>query len=103
MTVNEMLLQSYEGIIRVFPVWDKMQNAKFSGLRANGAFIVNGCLENGDVYAEILSEQGMRLTVEAHESGYILAKSNGERISITEKIITVDTEKGETVVLMKEE
>lgn len=102
MTVNEMLLQSYEGIIRVFPVWDKTQNAKFSGLRANGAFIVNGCLENGAVYAEILSEQGMPLTVEAPESGYILAKSNGERISITEKIITVDTEKGETVVLMKE-
>ena len=38
---GEMLLQSYEGVIRPFPVWDKTKNARFRGLRANGAFLIN--------------------------------------------------------------
>ena len=103
MTVNEMLLQSYEGIIRLFPVWDRNRDAKFSGLRANGAFLVNGSVENGIVYAEIMSEQGMPLTVEAPENGYVLVMGDGRRLEITDKFITVDTQKGETVRLMRGE
>jgi len=59
MTVNEMLLQSYEHIIRVFPVWNRTQNASFDNLRAYGAFLVSSSLQNGKVeYVRLLSEQG---------------------------------------------
>ncbi len=46
--LNEMLLQSQDGIIRIFPAipksWD---NVSFSTLRAAGAFLVSACRENG--------------------------------------------------------
>ena len=58
------------------------------------------------IYVSLLplrvSKQGMPLTVEAPESGYMLIKGNRQQIAITNKFITVDTEKSETVVLMKE-
>ncbi|MBR2474219.1 MAG: hypothetical protein IKB51_04235 [Clostridia bacterium] len=101
-TLNEMLLQSYEGIVRLFPVWDKKQDASFSGLRAFGAFLVNATLKNGVVYAEIFSEKGMPLTLEAPGNGYVLKRADGTSIPISEGIITVDTKQGETVFVTKE-
>ena len=101
-TVNEMLLQSYEGIIRLFPVWDRSRDARFHGLRAHGAFVVDGCLENGRIHAEILSEQGRPLTVEAPGEGYVLVKGDGRRIPLTETFTTVETAKGERLTVLAE-
>jgi len=100
-TVNEMLLQSYEGIVRLFPVWDKTKDARFSGLRANGAFLVNAKLENGTVYAEIVSEKGMPLTIETPDAEYVLVMGNGPRLPMPEKFVTVETQAGETITLKK--
>ena len=101
MTVNEMLLQSYEDILRLFPVWDRKQNASFRGLRANGAFVIDAKLENGEIYAEILSEKGMPLTVEKPDDGYLLTKANGETLTLAEQFSTVSTEKGEKIIIRK--
>lgn len=98
-TVNEMLLQSYEGIIRLFPVWDKKCNARFHGFRANGAFLIDACLENGRIYAEIISEKGMTLTMEAPDGEYVLERGDGRRISAEGPFITVNTSVGERVIL----
>ncbi|MBL9170304.1 MAG: immunoglobulin domain-containing protein [Verrucomicrobiales bacterium] len=38
--INNMLLQSHDGVIRVFPNWDRTRDAAFKGLRAVGAFLV---------------------------------------------------------------
>jgi hypothetical protein len=38
--INNMLLQSHDGVIRIFPNWDKSIDAEFKGLRAMGAFLV---------------------------------------------------------------
>lgn len=38
-TLQEMMLQSYEGIIRLFPNWDKTHFASFHNWRAYGAFL----------------------------------------------------------------
>jgi hypothetical protein len=100
-TINEMLMQSYEGVIRLFPAWDRKQNAKFRSLRAFGAFLINGKLNDGTIYAEIFSEQGMPLTVEAPGEGYELITGDGQRKPITEKLITVNTQKGETLIVQK--
>jgi hypothetical protein len=99
MTVNEMLLQSYEGILRLFPVWDKKQDARFRGLRAYGAFVVDAGLENGRIRAEILSEKGMPLTIESPGSDYILFTGDGTAVPLTEQFTTVNTVSGERLIV----
>jgi alpha-L-fucosidase 2 len=57
--INEMLLQSYEGLIRVFPNWLPGKDASFSTLRAYGAFLVSSEKKNNEVsFVEIISEKG---------------------------------------------
>ena len=102
-TVNEMLLQSYEGIVRLFPVWDKKRSARFSGLRAKGAFVIDAELENGRLQAEILSERGMPLTLEVPEGGCTLIMGDGRQIHASEeRFVTVDTEMGERIRIRAE-
>ena len=100
-TINEMLMQSYEGILRLFPAWDKKQDARFSGLRAFGAFLVDATLENGEIYAKIFSEKGMPLTLEAPGDGYVLKMEDGRIIPALGELITIDTKQGETVIVEK--
>jgi hypothetical protein len=38
--INNMLLQSHDGVIRIFPNWDKTLDAQFKRLRTVGAFLV---------------------------------------------------------------
>ena len=65
LAVNEMLMQSHEGVIRFFPVWPKDQNARFGGLRAVGAFIVSAELKDRVVGGvKIQSEKGRACTVQ---------------------------------------
>lgn len=57
--VNECLMQSYDGVIRLFPNWDKGARASFSTLRAQGAFLVSATAGGGTVgEVEIYSERG---------------------------------------------
>lgn len=61
-TVNEMLLQSHEGIIRLFPVWKK--DASFRDLRADGAFLISASRRGGRVEGiRIFSEKGSPCTL----------------------------------------
>ena len=39
--IQEMLLQSWDGILRIFPYWPDDREARFEGLRARGAFLVS--------------------------------------------------------------
>jgi len=65
LTINEMLLQSYEGVVRVFPCWDRLRDASFDGLRAYGAFLVSGRLTGGRVeWVQVVSERGRRCYME---------------------------------------
>jgi hypothetical protein len=101
-TVNEMLLQSYEDILRLFPVWDRSRDASFHGLRAKGAFVVDACVKGGKITASILSEQGRTLTVEAPAEGYILVTGDGARIPLTEQYTSVETKAGERLEVVAE-
>lgn len=98
-TVNEMLLQSYEGVLRLFPVWDRSQDASFHGLRASGGFLVDGRVQGGTITAEILSERGSTLTVEAPAEGYVLITGDGTRIPLTEEVTAVETAVGERITV----
>ncbi len=62
--IQEMLMQSHEGVIRLFPAWPQDQNASFGTLRARGAFLVSSELKDGKVQqVEITSERGRDCTV----------------------------------------
>jgi len=58
--IMEMLLQSWGGVIRLFPtVPDRWHETSFEDLRAEGAFIVSARLSDDEVvYARIVSEVG---------------------------------------------
>jgi alpha-L-fucosidase 2 len=63
--IQEMLLQSHEGVLRFFPCWPKDQEARFGTLRARGAFLVSAAWQAGAVQSvRILSEKGRACTVQ---------------------------------------
>lgn len=66
LAINEMLLQSHEGVLRFFPCWPKDQDARFGNLRAVGAFLVSAELKDGVVDGvKIVSEKGRDCTVQS--------------------------------------
>ena len=99
-TVNEMLLQSHEGILRLFPCWDRSADAAFFGLRAYGAFLVRAELKHGELTAEILSEKGSPLRIERPGEGYAVYR-NGEMIPLEEPVTLIRTAPGETLTVQK--
>ncbi len=65
-SINYMLLQSWDGVIKVFPaVPDKWQNVAFEDFRTEGAFLVSASLKDGNFDRfMLLSEKGNMCTVE---------------------------------------
>ena len=62
--VNEMLLQSTAGIIRVFPAVREKVKAAFRNLRAAGAVLVSAEQdESGVLFVELCSETDSHLTI----------------------------------------
>ncbi len=97
--INECLMQSYNGTIRLFPNWDMKQDAEFFNLRAVGAFLVSGSIKKGEVTISILSEKGGKLKIYSPwgKSGKI--KQNNKSNNITSELIEIDTVPGETIIL----
>jgi hypothetical protein len=63
-TIAEMLLQSFEGKVRVFPNWPAASDARYGDLRAYGALLVSSDIRKGAVtYVRIVSEKGKAFTL----------------------------------------
>ncbi|MBR4204343.1 MAG: hypothetical protein IKQ92_02600 [Clostridia bacterium] len=99
-TVNEMLLQSYEGFLRLFPCWNRRDDASFFGLRAYGAFVVDAELKDGAICASILSEKGMPLRLEKPGEGYAVRRENGETVLLSDPVTVLETAPGERLTVM---
>ena len=57
-------------MIRLFPVWPREQNARFTRLRAWGGFLVSSSLRAGAVeFVELISEQARDCTMRNPWSG----------------------------------
>lgn len=94
-TINEMLMQSFEGVIRLFPCWDKASDASFENLRADGAFLVSSELKGGKIATlSLKSLKGRRCNVECSEISAIVRKEDNTEISYDRKgnIISFETE-----------
>lgn len=91
-TINEMLCMSNQNVLRVFEVWPKTQDASFSSVRCEGAFLVSAALQNREVrFVKILSEKGRICNFQnPWPQKQVLVKSNmrkterrsGERIQL---------------------
>ena len=83
--IQEMLLQSHTGIIKVFPALPtSWKNVSFRNLRAMGAFLVSASYVNGEVASiTVTSEKGGRMRLD-----------NPFTSEITEKVM----KSGETIV-----
>ncbi len=49
MVLSELLLQSVDDVIRVFPAWPLQRNARFQHLRTQGGFLVSSSLTAGTI------------------------------------------------------
>lgn len=84
--VQEMLLQSHTGIIRVFPaIPDDWQNVSFHRLRAMGGFLVSAERKAGQlVRLEVFSEQGqpLRIVLPGRDEVLQLTPETGKWVSL---------------------
>ena len=102
LVINEMLLQSHEGVIRFFPCWPKDQDARFGTLRTVGAFLVSAELKSGVVSGvNIFSEKGKACTVQNPWSGKkVRVTRSGKTAEIlTGERLSLKTTAGESIVL----
>ena len=57
--LQEMMLQSWDGALRIFPAWPRGLDARFESFRAEGAFLVSAAWSKGQVTElKVLSEKG---------------------------------------------
>ncbi len=64
-TINEMMLQSYDGTLRFFPVWPRGHAARFDTLRCYGAYLASSAFDGEKVlFVRVLSEKGLPLCME---------------------------------------
>ena len=76
-----MLMQSHDGVIRVFPNWDKAVDAQFKRLRAVGAFLVEAKYRAAGQVVDsvrIFSEKGNTCVLQSPFDGACIAVSRAD-------------------------
>ncbi|MHC4562975.1 MAG: glycosyl hydrolase family 95 catalytic domain-containing protein [Planctomycetota bacterium] len=102
--LQEMMLQSWDGCIRIFDAWPKDMNGSFTTLRAQGAFLVSAAHEGGKVGdVTLMSEKGAPCRVGSPwDGGVSVSDSAGNAVETTVDelgITCFDTSAGETYTL----
>lgn len=101
--VNECLMQSYNGTVRLFPNWPRDQDAEFQNLRAVGAFLVSASLREGVIHqVNVVSERGNVLTIlNPWPSGVRIIRASSQTIQ-KGKVLRLSTKRGEMLTLQPE-
>ena len=97
--VNECLMQSYDGTIRLFANWPVNKDAEFQNLRAVGAFLVSASLKNGVVNEiKVTSEVGGVLKmILPWTKGGTANSSSGIKVFLN-TTVEIATTRGETII-----
>lgn len=102
--IQEMLMQSHTGIIRIFPaVPASWQDISFQDLRAMGAFLVSAEQKDGKVQQiSIYPEQGgtCRIALPASmQNGEPTVTGNKGDVTREGEVLVIPTQKGERVII----
>jgi len=98
MAVSELLLQSVDDVIRIFPAWPEDLDAAFSDLRAQGGFLVSAKQSGGKIAAlEINSTVGGKLRLLSPWQAIKVRTSSGEKILKADGrgVVEIETTAGE--------
>ncbi len=103
--LQEMLLQSYSGTVRLFPaVPESWRDVSFKGLRAEGAFVVSAVRREGLIRSvEIAAEAGgpLRLENPFGEDGYSLSGASTGDVAIHGQELVLDMRPGQRVTFSR--
>ncbi len=98
--IDECLLQSYDGTIRLFPDWPAGKDATFRDLRAAGAFLVSAVLSEGKVKEiRIKSEAGSKLRIILPWKNGAVVRDGSDRRKVDTNFFETNTRKGETIFI----
>ena len=98
--VNECLLQSYSGVLRLFPSWPAHLDAGFRTLRAAGAFLVSADQRAGVVErVEVVSEAGGVLRLLLPWPAGAACVVGGRHTEVAPGELELPTSPGDVVVL----
>jgi len=114
--VNNMMLLSDQDVIKVFPNWISNRDAKFVGLRENGAFILSSeySAQSKEVlYVDLFSEAGRPVTIASPwPEGILVTDESGMEVDARsskapnhpdEITILFNTQAGKTYHIVKSE
>lgn len=95
--VNELVLQSRDGYIEVFPAVPKTwSNCSFKDLRTEGAFIITANYKNGKPdYIEVFSEKGGELSIKLPKGNFTL---EDVKVKIKNELVKLSTIKGQRLI-----
>jgi len=98
LVINECMLQSYNGVLRLFPNWPDGKEAEFRTLRAVGAFLVSAKRSRTGVeWVEVTSEAGGPLALLSPWGKDVVCEQAGKRKRIAGDSIRLDTKPGEVL------
>lgn len=101
--INECMLQSYTGTLRLFPNWPKDKDAEFRDLRAVGAFLVSARWSQGQVeWLRVSSEVGGKLRIINPWAGKVVVTRGGSKTELTGQVLEIGTKVGEVIRLSRE-
>jgi alpha-L-fucosidase 2 len=101
-TINMMLCSGYQNVLRVFKVWQRNLDAKFSNIRVFGAFLVSSEIKDGKVkFVEIHSEAGRDCVVENPwiDKEIQITRNGKDTEVVIGKRLMLETEKDELIIL----
>ncbi len=103
--ISEMLMQSHNDIIKIFPAMpDKIKNACFEDLRAEGAFLVSAGYKKGKTqFVKIKSLKGGKCNLKFDLGKEFSVTTLKGKIEITDSVnsLSVNMKEGEEVTLLR--
>jgi alpha-L-fucosidase 2 len=100
--INECLMQSYSGTIRLFPNWPANLGGQFENLRAAGAFLVSAAKIKGEVTRlRVFSEQGNQLNILSPWGNKLTVNVSGKKQRVVSGVISVKTRAGQWITISR--
>ena len=98
--VHELLLQSFNGHIEVFPaIPESWKDVSFNTLRAEGAFLISAKKENGVITSvKITAEKGGEVRLKLPFKTWVSKGISRSLIHVENNIAAVKLDKGQTII-----